>query len=54
MVCPQCPRLLLESSAAARELLLQTERIKDEMLARIDAVKTLVDIKEIDESLREL
>lgn len=50
----EAAKLLLDSLGVGRELLLQTERIKDRMLARIDGVKTLKDIETIERMLKEL
>ncbi|SDG96138.1 hypothetical protein [Propionivibrio dicarboxylicus] len=47
-------RLLVGSVAEGRELLLQTEQIKDRILARIDAIKTLRDIQDLETRLEEL
>ena len=41
-------QLLLNSLAAGRELLMRTERIKDRVLARIDAIKTLNDVRVVE------
>ena len=50
----EAAQLLLDSLAAGRELLIQTERVKDQILARIDAVRTLNDIRAIEKMLEEL
>lgn len=46
--------LVLNSVASAGQLLVQTEQIKDTMLARIDAVRTLRDIRQVSAALGEL
>lgn len=47
-------QLVLNSIASAGQLLVQTEQIKDTMLARIDAVCTLRDIRQVSAALGEL
>lgn len=50
----EAAQLIVNSMAVSGDLLVKTERIKDKMLARIDAVETLRDIDEIDRALKDL
>lgn len=47
-------QLLVNSMAVAADLLVQTERVKDRMLSRIEAAKTLRDIQAIEKELEAL
>ena len=50
----EAARLLLNSQAEGRELLMASERLKDQILARIDAIRTLNDIQEVSALIKEI
>lgn len=50
----EAAELLLNSIVAGRDVLARTERIKDQLLARIDVLKTLRDIREIEALIKQI
>lgn len=43
----EAARMIVNSMAASAYVLAQTEQLKDQMLARIDDVKTLADVRAV-------
>lgn len=50
----EAARTLLDAASQSTQTLLETERVKDELLARIEALTTWADVQQIDQALKDL